>query len=702
VLSGGLSTRAWLVERNDAARVAFLGLGVSVGIAYGAFAMSLLPGLAVLRGLYMAAGLFVPAFALWTVDRLFGKNNTGPASPWVQSLFLATVLVAPTTAGAHLLFYDTPASPTPPSMIGGAFAFIGLGLVLLRLLEAWRATPLAVEKARLRYLLVIVGGAAVFTLLEHLARLAFPPIDPTGLSLVSRGVVLQGPLPPISVLLTAVALYFLYQTLVMSRLLDLHEMFSHFAALALSAFLLVLIDGVTVMWFGTFMDYPFHSTFQIFLGSLLFLAAYDPLKTQIEWFTSRLFNQRGQRLQDVIATLRAEIPATIATRDLTDRILSRLHASGRVPVCSMYLFDRGLDAFALIGERGQPANRPLAAVAAHPFTDDFADGQPLYLRATVARKVRTDADVAEILALLDAMNADLTIPLLSRGGVVLGWLNLRDEDWSDGFSADEILRLAEIVEIASTVLSNIQDFQALEEEHRLAALGAMAAGLAHEIRNPLAGIKGAAQYLQAEPLPPEAQEMLEVVIQEADRLNVVVSQFLDYARPFDLNRSHDHVNAIVTHVLALLRAQGIPEGIQVVERLSGDLPAMQMDRHRLSQVLLNLAQNALQAMPHGGLLTIATRPTASRGGMPMVEIAVSDTGVGIAPDDLEKLFIPFFTTKKDGTGLGLAICHRIVQAHGGELDVQSTKGRGASFLVRIPVPQEALSREPVLGQSAAK
>jgi signal transduction histidine kinase len=370
-------------------------------------------------------------------------------------------------------------------------------------------------------------------------------------------------------------------------------------------------------------------------------------------------------------------------------------------LCSIYLFDGGLDAFAFVGDRGQTANRPLGAVAAHPFTDGFTHGQPWYLRATLSRRARTDPGVVELLALLDAMNADLTLPFLSRGGVVMGWLNLRDEEWSDGFSADEILKLAELVEGAATVLSNIQDFQALEEEHRLAALGAMAAGLAHEIRNPLAGIKGAAQYLQAETLPLEAQEMLEVVIQEADRLNVVVSQFLDYARPFDLERSHDHINAIVTHVLALVRAQGTPAGVQIVERLSGDLPAMGMDRARLSQVLLNLVQNALHAMPHGGVLTVATRPATSRNGQPMIEIAVSDTGVGIAPDDLEKLFIPFFTTKKDGTGLGLAICQRIVQAHGGELDVQSAKGRGATFLVRIPIPQEAVSGE-ALGQSAAK
>ncbi len=701
LLGAGLSVRAWLMERRDGARVAFLGLGACVGLAYGAFALSLLPGLGDLRAIYMLAGIFVPSFALWTAERLFERPSDQRGAPWVQSLFLATVFVSPGTAAAHWLFYDDPARTSPPAVLGGTFAFLGLGLVLWRLWEAYRDSELRVEKVRLRYLLVIVGSAALLTLLEHLARLFAGPVDPTGLPLSSRGVVLQGALPPISVLFTAVALYFLYQTLVMSRLLDLHEMVSHFATIVVCAALLVVFDGVTVMWVGTFTDYPIHSTFQMFLASLLFLGAYDPLRAQIEWWMNRLFNQRGQRLQDTLATLRSEIPTVIATRGLTDLMLSRLHASGRVPVCSLYLFDRGIDAFALAGERGISSHRPLAAVAAHPFTEGFVESDPWYLRATLQRRARLDEMDAERLGLMDAMNADLSLPMISRGGVVLGWLNLRDEEWSDGFSAEEILRLAELSDIAATVLSNIQDFQALEQEHRLAALGAMAAGLAHEIRNPLAGIKGAAQYLQAETLPEDAQDMLDVVIGEADRLNLVVTQFLDYARPFELQKTADHVNALATHALALLRAQGIPSTVRVVERLSGELPVLPMDRTRLTQVVINLLQNALQAMPDGGVLTVATRLHHNRSGLPMVEVAVSDTGVGIAPEDVEKVFIPFYTTKRDGTGLGLPICQRIVQTHGGELDVQSTRGRGATFVVRLPVPRK-LDDADDLAESAAK
>jgi len=290
VIAAALSTRAWWVDRHDRGRVAFLGLGWCIALAYGAFALSLLPGLEPLRAIYMMAGIFVPAFALWTIERLIERVDAPRGTPWIQSLFLASMIVAPATAGAHLLLYDDPSRPTPPSIVGGAFAFLGMGLVLWRLWEAYRDSELRVEKVRLRYLLVIVGAAAVLTLLEHLARIVATPVDPTGLPISSRGVVMQGALPPFSVLFTAVAIYFLYQTLVMSRLLDLHEMFSHFATLAVSASLLVLVDGITVMWVGTFTDYLFHSTFQIFLVFLVFLVVYDPLKSQVEWGMNRLFN----------------------------------------------------------------------------------------------------------------------------------------------------------------------------------------------------------------------------------------------------------------------------------------------------------------------------------------------------------------------------------------------------------------------------
>jgi signal transduction histidine kinase len=687
IATAAMCTRAWLSDRYDPARAAFLGLGWGLTIAWTLFALSLLPGLSILHLGYLAAGGLTPGLALYTLDRIFGDRD-GPATPLVMRLLVLSSGVVPVLVGLHGAFYMGKEGTSWPMLGVGIFAFSILGVLLLRLWQVHESTALRVDQVRLRYLIGVISGAVVFALAEQLGRTLYPTTElPSGLSFTARAVALQGPIPPLSVLLSAVALYFVYHSVVNYRLLDLYELFSRLAALVVSAVVLVAVDGIAVLWVDTFEDYPLHTAFQTFVASILFLAAYDPLKGQIDWWANRLLNQRGHQLGEALGALRSEISHATTKEGLTHIILRRLHGSGRVPVCSVYLWEPNHDAYALMGIRGEVTPGPLAAVAGPPFTDGFTEeGRPWYIRGDMARRARAEDPAAvEILQMMDAMHADLTIPFRS-GDVVLGWMHLRDEDWSDGFSADEIQRLRDVAELAAVALSNIQAFQKLEEAHRLAALGAMAAGLAHEIRNPLAGIKGAAQYLQAEKLEADAQDMLDVVVHEVDRLNIVVSQFLEYARPFELDKSPDHINAIVTHVLQIVRAQGVSEGVELVEQLGGDIPTMPLDGARLAQVLLNLCQNGLQAMPTGGVLTVSTRRRVSRQGREFAEVSVRDTGTGIDPEALEKLFVPFFTTKEKGTGLGLPISQRIVQAHGGELEVASRPGKGASFLVVLPIP----------------
>jgi len=695
VIAGSLSTRAFLADQHDSARRAFLGLGWAIAISYAAFSMSLLPGLRVFRMLYMLAGCFVPAMALWTFDRIFeDKVSRTPA----RLVIGITLIAAPLLTLIHaFFFYDTPRASVP-EVIAGSLAFTALGLAISRLWAAHEAATLEVERVRLRYLVGVTLAAVLFTLFEHLARNLGAPVDPTGMSLGARVVALQGALPPFSVIFTGLALYLLHHTLVLSRLLDLHELFSRMAALLLSALMLVIIDGLTFLWVDAFSTYPFHSTFQIFLASLMFLAAYEPMRPYIAWASSRVLNQRGQRLQETLSNLAHTLPTVISKEGLAEMILSKLHASGRVPVCSVYLWDSRVGAFTAASHRGHGNQRPLKLVARGPFTEVLIDDAPWHARATVRRRSRVEKRYAEVLSLMDTLKADLVMPFL-KGGVVMGWIGLRDESWSDGYSADEILKLEEVADLGAVVLSNIRDFQELQEKDRLAALGAMAAGLAHEIRNPLAGVKGAAQYLQAEDLESDSKDMLNVIIDEANRLDVVVRQFLDYARPFELDLRPEHLNAIVTHVVTLMRASKIPDSIQLDVELAGDLPMMHLDSTRMSQVLLNLLQNALQAMPDGGRLSVETHRTVDRHRNPVAEVVVRDTGAGIGAKVMEQLFIPFFTTKESGTGLGLPICQRIVQAHGGDLDVHSIVDHGATFIVRLPLPEltEEVPAEEVAG-----
>jgi signal transduction histidine kinase len=241
------------------------------------------------------------------------------------------------------------------------------------------------------------------------------------------------------------------------------------------------------------------------------------------------------------------------------------------------------------------------------------------------------------------------------------------------------------------VIENSKLYQQMKERDRLAALGEMSAGLAHEIRNPLAAIKGAVQYLDPKKLPPDDREFLEIMIEEVNRLNGVVTQFLDYSRPLKPSMAPTDVNDVLARTFKLLESQA-PSHVKVELDLAGWLPRVQADAEQLKQVFLNVALNAFQAMPGGGRLTVSTRVARDdlaflREGarrVDVVEIRFRDTGPGIPEEARENVFVPFYTTKEKGTGLGLAISQRLVKAHQGSIVVRSEIGEGAEFLVSLP------------------
>ncbi len=218
----------------------------------------------------------------------------------------------------------------------------------------------------------------------------------------------------------------------------------------------------------------------------------------------------------------------------------------------------------------------------------------------------------------------------------------------------------------------------LRRADRLSALGELSAGMAHEIRNPLGSIRGTAEILQDGIDPSDKRyEFTRILIKEVDRLNRVVQDFLKFAKPTPVRRESFDVVPVVQEVLKLTGPQLQKAGVQ--GRLEGAEARVAGDREQLKQAFLNLVLNAQQAMPGGGTLTIEV---AAEGDA--IRIVFADSGVGIGAADLEKIFNPFFTTRREGTGLGLAITHRIVQGHGGRIEVASTPGEGTRFTVVLP------------------
>ncbi|MBA4396200.1 MAG: histidine kinase [Syntrophus sp. (in: bacteria)] len=233
---------------------------------------------------------------------------------------------------------------------------------------------------------------------------------------------------------------------------------------------------------------------------------------------------------------------------------------------------------------------------------------------------------------------------------------------------------------------DITDVRRLKKEitrnQHLTALGSLAAGVAHEIRNPLSSIKGFATYFRDRYRDnPEDEKTAGIMIREVDRLNRVISQLLDYARPMTMQRQEVFIQDVIRHALRMIEAQAGEKGITLQADLPADIPAAGIDADRMQQVFLNLFLNAMGAMESGGVLSVVLT------GLPdgRLRIEVRDTGAGIAPHDLGRIFDPYFTTKPSGTGLGLAIVQKIIDAHNAVIHVASTPGQGTAVTILLPV-----------------
>lgn len=237
------------------------------------------------------------------------------------------------------------------------------------------------------------------------------------------------------------------------------------------------------------------------------------------------------------------------------------------------------------------------------------------------------------------------------------------------------------------ILRDLGEVKRLQEQvrrnERLTALGHLAAGVAHEIRNPLSSIKGFATFLagkiKGEGPDKDAAKMM---IQEVDRLNRVVSELLEFARPGDMKRKDEDINRVIERTLRLAASDASAKGVAVRFVPDASLPPVPLDAERFTQALLNLFLNAIQATAAGGALDVSANFERESGGL---AVRVADTGKGMSPEVLAGIFDPYFTTKPSGTGLGLAIVHRIVEGHGGEIKVESQPGTGTVFTILLPL-----------------
>jgi signal transduction histidine kinase len=313
--------------------------------------------------------------------------------------------------------------------------------------------------------------------------------------------------------------------------------------------------------------------------------------------------------------------------------------------------------------------------------------------AAPARLQAADVDMA--------VEATLRVDLVDHNGSRLGWLELVDP-MPDRILEPSFVNLAQLVAnqigvamenrtLLTSVQRQLAEVQRVQQQlvqaSKLGAVGELAAIVAHEVNNPLTGILGFAELLLSElPEDDPRRDEAEVIRTEAVRARTIIKALLEFARPRPPQRIPTNLNELARTTLDLQRSRAERARVEVIEEYA-DLPLLEVDADALKQVLLNLLNNSMQAMPHGGQLRVATRAEGEA-----VAFVVADTGVGMDAETRSRIFTPFFSTRAGnagGTGLGLSVSMRIVEGHHGTIDVESEPGKGAVFTIRLPIARHS-------------
>jgi signal transduction histidine kinase len=380
---------------------------------------------------------------------------------------------------------------------------------------------------------------------------------------------------------------------------------------------------------------------------------------------------------------------------LSRKIVEAITQTMGVEKVSLLLWNEEKGGYFLIESK----NIKMVASTTHIPKDDPL---PHYLRKTGEITIREELakgvnnpEINEVTKKMSLLEAEVSIPLISKGQLI-GMINLGYKFTKDIYSHEDIELLSTLANQTAIAVENARLYEDLKRSKsyirradRLASLGTLTAGLAHEIRNPLVAIKTLTQLLP-ERLEDEEfrSQFLKIASGEVDRISSLVNELLDFARPSDPKWELEDINTILDGMILLVSTATKKKLITIIRNYASNLPLAQIDREQIKQVILNILLNAIDATSENGTITVQTRSFIKPGGEPYVQIEFTDTGSGIPDEHLEDIFNPFFTTKATGSGLGLSISNQIVQDHKGYIDVESQLEKGSSFFINLPVKQE--------------
>lgn len=535
------------------------------------------------------------------------------------------------------------------------------------LLRSLRRTRLTQEKLQIQYLIfgmvsmAIVG--AIIHVLNHVFRLNWPVFFLASLYSI------------------LVSLFFAV-AIIKYRLLDIHILIRGGIVYSFLSGLILAVYVLLIKNIGEMISHTYTVRSLLVESALIVALVYllRPFQRKAEDFIDRLFYMERVQYRMKLLGFSRRIIDLVDMKELLATIGDFVTETFHVDRMCIVLWDQQTEGYRAAYERNAEEAR-----------DIVWDGE-LVKRVVEAGKshelaeylVRDEWIATRVGVLLD-QGFEVAVPLIMKQnplGLMLVGKKLSRKDFTheeleflDGFAVPISLAISRGLIYRDMIR---KDRQIMQSE-KLASLGRLAAGIAHEIRNPLGIISGSAQTILKQEDPETWREMARYVVEESDRINSMISNFLGFARPRDPELQSCNLADLVVRTLQLITPQAKNNNVRIVSQMPDGPVMVRVDPEQIKQALMNIVLNALEAMPDGGVCSVALTKNGKNG----VTIRLSDSGPGIPKENLSRVFDPFFTTKDRGTGLGLSIAHSIIQSHGGTISVTSGRKKGTNFTIQL-------------------
>lgn len=478
--------------------------------------------------------------------------------------------------------------------------------------------------------------------------------------------------------------------IVKHRLMDINFVFKKGVVYAYAS-LLLLIPIFLLFIYGQWVSFEtVNYPFSFFMLCAIVTAAYffPRVKVKAEKTVEQVIFKNKYDYRKTISDLSRAMVTILNINDLCKEIITTTTEAMRVEKASIYILDEEKCFYELCESMGFGEER---IIAQYPKEDTFykwaEEYREIFIREELERYA-ADPEVHAVIERMNQMESEVCIPLITKQKLI-GVINLGMKSGGGMYTHEDLDLLATLANHATTAVENARLYEdisrakvQMQRADRLASLGTLTAGLAHEIRNPLVAIKTFTQLLPDRFDDDEFRDhFLNVTAGEVDRISSLVNELLEFARPSQPNLNKEDLNQIIEKMLLLVASASHKKNLEIVKDFHQSLPQVVLDKEQMKQVFLNILLNAIDATPENGTITVGTKLVKKNGYEDAVQIMVRDTGKGIPKEDLEKIFTPFFTTKHQGNGLGLAISHQIVQEHHGHIEVESEESKGTTFSV---------------------